>query len=166
MKKILSAKKWELTKTELKNFKFAGIVLAVIVAASLLMVSGTEPAEKKKVESKEYTEIEERLEKILSQVKGAGEVNVMVVFKDNGKDSLAMNTEYSKNSDGSVKTNSTAVLGQNKEVVVVQKYIPEVQGVIVTAQGADSPKVRDELKKAVVAVLPVAVHRIEILQGE
>lgn len=166
MKKILSLKNSELTKTELKNFKLAGIIAVVVIAALLLIMPGKESVKSDRRESVASLDIEQRLEKILSGVKGAGKVKVMVVFKDNGRDNIAMNTEYTKNGDGSVKTNSTAVLGKNKEVVIVQKSIPEVQGVIVTARGAENPKVRDELKKAVVAVLPVPIHRIEILTGE
>ena len=77
-----------------------------------------------------------------------------------------MNTEYSEDSDGSIKTQSTAVIGGNRDVIVVQKNIPEVQGVIITAQGADNQSVRENIKKAVVAALPVLSHRIEVLTGE
>ena len=46
----------------------------------------------KKEKPQELTEtaaLEQRLEEILSKVKGAGEVEVMVVFKDNGRENLA-----------------------------------------------------------------------------
>ena len=123
----------------------------------------------KKEKPQELTEtaaLEQRLEEILSKVKGAGEVEVMVVFKDNGRENLAVDTQYSQDADGKIKSEKTTVLGNGKEAVVVQKTIPTVQGVIVIAQGAYDSQVRENLKKAVEAALPVMSHRIEVLAGE
>ncbi len=144
------------------------LVVGVVVAASLMLAfSGEKSPEEKTIQTQtEEASIEKRLEEILSGVKGAGRVRVMIVYKDNGKENIAMNTEYSEDSDGSIKTQSTAVIGGNRDVIVVQKNIPEVQGVIITAQGADNQSVRENIKKAVVAALPVLSHRIEVLTGE
>ena len=106
------------------------------------------------------------LEKILSGIKGAGNVEVMVVFKDDGKEDIAMNREYSKDGEGSVKSGETAVMTSGRNAVIVQKNLPQVQGVIVTAEGAADEKVRDSIKNAVAAALPVAYHRIEVLEQE
>ena len=157
----------ELSGKELQNIKLAIPLVVVLVAALMLFFSGSATEEKTTAaEPAENEKVERRLEEILSGVKGAGNVRVMIVFKDDGRESIAMNTEYSEDSDGSIKTQSTAVLGENKNVIVVSRSIPEVQGVIVTAQGAENPQVREDIKKAVLAVLPVHSHRIEVLVGE
>lgn len=109
--------------------------------------------------------LEGRLEDILSDVKGAGKVKVMIVFKDDGKENIAMNSDY-ENSDGKIQSKSTAVMTSGREAVVLSKSIPEVQGVIVTAEGAENEDVKENLKKAVVALLPVLEHRVEILPME
>lgn len=166
MKEILFHGKRELTKRELQNLKLLGVGLVVIIASVMLGFSGEKKEEKVETAPTEILSTEKRLEEILSGVKGAGKVRVMIVYKDDGKENIAMNTEYSEESDGSIKTQSTAVLGGNREVIVVQKSIPEVQGVIVTAQGAEAENVRENIKKAVVAALPVLSHRIEVLTGE
>ena len=150
----------------MKEFKLVAIIGVIIVAAGMLVFSGNKKEEIVQNKTEVNTSVEQRLEEILSGIKGAGNVKVMVVFKDDGKENLAMNTEYYEDGDGSIKTNNTAVIGQNKEVVVVSRSIPEVQGVIVTAQGAENPQVKENIKKAVTAALPVASHRIEVLAGE
>ena len=154
MKKIFCQKKSELNPTKLKNIKLIVIFSVVGIAAIILFFSGNvKPAIKSETPVTETTMVEKRLEEILSRIKGAGNVRVMIVFKDDGKENIAMNKEYSQDSDGSVKTQTTAVLGENKEVVVIQKSIPEVQGVIVTAQGANCSEVRENIKKAIFYVL-------------
>ncbi len=156
-----------MTGKELKTVKLAAVLAVVVFAITMLVLP--EQTDKENLIGTVNTETdftEKKLEAILSGIKGAGNVKVMIVYKDNGKENLAMNTEYSEESDGSIKTQSTAVIGGNREVIVVQKSIPEVQGVIVTAQGAESPGVRENIKRAVAAVLPVMSHRIEVLTGE
>ena len=149
--------------------KTAVFVAAAIAAAA---VRAFAPNEDNKKETKSYgnvqdenSAIERRLERILSGVKGAGEVEVMVVFKDDGRENIAMNREYQRDGE-MVKSDETAVLTSGKNAVIVQKNLPGVQGVIVTAQGAGDETVKEKLKSAVAAALPVAYHRIEVLEKE
>ncbi len=160
-------KKSELKPSKLKNFKnllIAGLILVAVIVFSLSEKQVVKKAEEKPETAESH--IEERLEEILSKVKGAGKVEVMVVFKDNGRENIAMNVKKSQDGEGEFQSEETAVMGSDDKAVVIQKNIPEVQGVIVTAQGADNPQVREDLKRAVEAALPVLPHRIEVLPGE
>ena len=155
----------------MKNMKIdkKGIVIIglVIIAIIVFAFSGVDNRkENTKNKNNETGQLETRLEKILSGVKGAGNVEVMIVFKDSGRENIAMNTKYSEDGDGRSSSEQTAVVSSGKEPIVVQKNIPQVQGVIVTAQGAEDETVRENLKKAVEAVLPVLPHRIEVLPQE
>ena len=144
-------------------------IFAAIIAALVLVISPGDKDEKKTEPVSAQTsnsEIELRLEKILSGVKGAGEVEVMVVFKDDGKEDIAMNREYQKDGEGMIKSGETAVMTSGRNAVVVQKNLPNVQGVIVTAEGANDETVKENLKNAVAAALPVAYHRIEVFEKE
>ena len=149
--------------------KTAVFAAAAVVAAAVLAFAPGEKEEKSAETSAPaesgYFEIENRLEKILSGVKGAGEVEVMIVFKDDGRENIAMNREYQRDGER-VKSGETAVLTSGKNAVIVKKNLPEVQGVIVTAQGAGDEKIKENLKNAVAAALPVAYHRIEVLEKE
>ncbi|MBQ3054029.1 MAG: hypothetical protein IJC89_03900 [Clostridia bacterium] len=137
------------------------ILLILCIGIMIFTFSGKNNNVKKET-SIQRNEIEIRLEKILSGVQGAGQVEVMIVFKSDGKEDIAMNTQYSRDEDGKIKSEQSAVLSSNREAIVVQKKIPDVQGVIIIAEGADDEEVRENLKKATVAVLPVLSHRIEV----
>ncbi len=144
-------------------------IFAAIIAAIVLAISPGDKDEKPPLSgevSANNSEIELRLEKILSGIKGAGKVEVMVVFKDDGKEDIAMNREYQRDNAGMVKSGETAVMTSGRNAVVVQKNLPNVQGVIVTAEGANDETVKENLKNAVAAALPVAYHRIEVLEKE
>lgn len=167
---------WFQENLKLKSKKFkrpksatAIFIFAAIMSALVLTVSPQQAEEKSTAEvtaKADSSDIEKRLEKILSGIKGAGNVEVMVVFKDDGREDIAMNREYSKDGEGSVKSGETAVMTSGRNAVIVQKNLPQVQGVIVTAEGAADEKVRENLKNAVAAALPVAYHRIEVLEME
>ena len=163
---ISKSKSKKLKRPESKTPIF---IFAAVAAALVLAFSPWDGEKKEQPEAPLQTDsavIEARLEKILSGIKGAGNVEVMVVFKDDGKEDIAMNREYSKDGEGSVKSGETAVMTSGRNAVIVQKNLPQVQGVIVTAEGAADEKVRDSIKNAVAAALPVAYHRIEVLEQE
>ena len=47
---------------------------------------------------------------------------------------------------------------------VVKEYEPEIEGVIVAAQGADQPAVVQNILEAVQALLKVEVHKVKVLK--
>ncbi len=130
----------------------------------MLGVKNSPKAEEKNTETKENLEV--RLEEILSKIKGAGNVDVLIVYKNDGKEYFAADTEYTEDSQGNIKNKSEIVMGKDKEVISIQKTIPDVLGVIVTATGAYNNAVKENIKKAVLAALPVLSHRIEVLVSE
>lgn len=153
----------ELTPKQLYVIKIITILLAIIISIGVMSYSPSAPA----VTTSSTTDnLEQKLENILSQIKGAGKVKVLIVYKNDGTSNLAKDVEYTQESDGSTVNKSVVVMGKDKEAIIVQKNIPDVQGVIVTAQGAGDEDVRENIKKAVVAALPVMSHRIEVLTGE
>lgn len=153
----------ELTPKQLYVIKIIIILLAIVISVSVMSYEPSAPSVTTSVTT---DNLELKLENILSQIKGAGKVKVLIVYKNNGLDSLAKDVEYSQESDGSTVNKSVIVMGRDKEAIIVQKNIPDVQGVIVTAQGAGDEAVKENIKKAVEAALPVMAHRIEVLVGE
>ena len=47
---------------------------------------------------------------------------------------------------------------------MVKEYEPEIEGVIVAAQGADKPAVVQNILEAVQALLKVEVHKVKVLK--
>ena len=152
-----------MTPKQLYVIKITTVLLIIILSVSIISYEPSQPAV---TTSATADNLEIKLENILSQIKGAGEVKVLIVYKNDGTSNLAKDVEYTLESDGSTVNKSVIVMGKDKEAIIVQKNIPDVQGVIVTAQGAWDETVKQNIKKAVEAALPVMAHRIEVLVGE
>jgi stage III sporulation protein AG len=122
--------------------------------------------------------MEVRLQNILSQVSGAGRVEVMVTYRESAEDVLAdMDNVTEKrvteqdSSGGQRDTyeyekEADYVMSEdNKGTPYVTKSIsPKPQGVVVLAQGGDDPEVVEKLTRAVESLLDVSVHKIQVLK--
>lgn len=115
------------------------IILALLGALILIFAiptgkkEDTVSYETKETEGKE--ELEERLERILRNTEGVGEVKVMITQK--GEE------------DG--------FTGEKEEG-------SEVEGVVVVAEGAENALVKEKIQDIVVALFPIEVHKIEIVK--
>lgn len=121
--------------------------------------------------------IEERLSLILSQIRGAGKVDVMISYQTevqkvpmtdvkttttvtNEKDSNGGERKTEEiNKEESVIYEET---GSSKVPVVKQNLLPEIVGVIVVADGAGSLSVKENLIHAVEAIVDVPTHHIQV----
>lgn len=123
--------------------------------------------------------LEERLERVLSQMDGVGEVEVMITVADAGevvveKDRTGQSsvTEESDSAGGSRTVTQTQTEektisvenGQETRPYVQKEKLPTITGVVVVAEGAGSPSVISEISDSVMALLPVEVHRIKVVK--
>lgn len=115
--------------------------------------------------------LEERLSYLLSQVEGAGKVEVMI-YADSSSEMIPAyndqldsrsNEESDRVSVESSERRELALSGDNKPVIL-KVEIPEIKGVVVVAEGADDFLVKQELNKAVCTLLGVPEHRVQILK--
>ncbi|GFN35448.1 sporulation stage III protein AG [Tepidimicrobium xylanilyticum] len=118
--------------------------------------------------------LEEKLENILSQLKGVGAVKVMITLEDTVEKIPAFNT--TKNNETTSEVDSQGgtreivredmtiqVVTSNEGSLVVLKEIkPTVRGVIVIAEGAEDIRVKEMLYEAVKTVLGVPGNKVEI----
>ncbi|MBE7011558.1 MAG: hypothetical protein E7415_02675 [Ruminococcaceae bacterium] len=117
-------------------------------------------------------ELSREAEEALSQIKGAGTVEVVLSFESRGKTVIARNSQSKVQTDtGSVesretKENSDSVVvygqGQNETPYVTEEKLPVPSGVLVIASGADDESVRLELYEAVRALYGISSHRIKV----
>lgn len=128
-------------------------------------------------------ELEARLEQILSAVAGAGRVQVTVIL-DSGPEhiyaqdvSKEKKTIEEKDQVGGTRTTAEVnergnlVLVQEgsrgrEEPVIVKTIRPKIAGVLVLAEGARSPELREKLTHAVETVLAVPPHKVKVLPKE
>lgn len=175
----------ETIKTITKNKQNISFLLIAGIVI-LLLSNSVFSSENKKTEKKEkdVTSIsikndEERLEKILSKVYGAGKTDVMITY-DTGVEKITVkNSKISKStSDDTEKsggeTSSTQISEEHQTVMngsgnsltpfVTKEVNPRVRGVLVVADGAGDETVRYNLTNAVAAVLDVPYYRIQVLK--
>ncbi|HHY60512.1 MAG TPA: hypothetical protein GX504_07830 [Clostridia bacterium] len=126
--------------------------------------------------------LEERLEQILSQIAGAGTVDVSVFLATGTRYEYAISVSANKrvidekDQNGGVRLTTeenssdeyVLIRGHQAEEkpVVIQESRPQVQGVLVVADGARDARVRAQLMQAVQVALGVEPHRIQVLARE
>ncbi len=124
--------------------------------------------------------LEKRMENILSQMAGAGEVQVMITAADCGQTVLERDAESASSvleeTDASGGTRKNTERQIREEVVytidregkkipyVAQKRLPKINGVVVLAQGAGNVEVKENIIEAVSVLFQVNEHRIKVIK--
>lgn len=121
----------------------------------------------------------DRLEQILSKIRGVGRVEVMITYISDGESIPAYDTRKSesatveKDSGGGTRSlnqiqDDSSVVYEDrqsggKSPVIVKEMRPEARGVVVVADGAGDPEVTAEICGAVQVLMDIPVHRIKVL---
>lgn len=146
-------------------------------------ISGTQGAAGTDTAALTYEEqLEKRLSAILSQVAGAGRVEVMVTLESRGERIVEKDTPESRksveetDSSGGSRTTDEQDWGEEtvyyedgsggKSPYVVKELEPNIEGVLVLAEGGDSAVVKQELLEAVQALFPIEAHKVKIMKLE
>ena len=112
-------------------------------------------------------ETERRMAEILSKVEGAGEVDVMLTYRQTEEKTIAHN-ETREESGETLRMEQTAILLEDgdgaTQPLVLTEMSPVVEGVVIAAQGADSPGVAAALNRAAQALLDVPAHKVAVLK--
>ena len=137
---------------KLKNIKHIEIYITIIFAIILILIffssTGTKKTANSSISNRATQEttittyvsnMEDKLEQILSQVQGASNVNVMITLD----------------------MSSTTV----KDNVIETSDFPPVKGVVIVAKGVENTGVKMNILKAVQAVIDISSGRIEILSS-
>lgn len=156
----------KLTK-KLGNKKQIWIILiigVVLLLAAPVSTTKKESIQNQTVDQEYYHHLEQRLEKTLEQVEGAGKVTVLLTPKSFGKISVAKDTK-SNTSDTNQNYEEAVVLSDGDSPVIVEEYYPTVGGALIVASGAKTETVKINLKRAASAALQIGINRIEVLEG-
>ena len=129
-----------------------------------------------------YTkEQEQRLAQILSQIDGAGSVEVMITLKSSSEKVLDKDIESDqeatteRDSQGgtrqtsrSNKKESTVYNGNNTDEspYVSKELSPQVEGVVVLADGGGNAVVKENISGAVQALFDIEPHKIRIMNKQ
>ena len=124
-------------------------------------------------------QLEARVKRILKTVDGVGQVEVMIVLKSSeekvlrvDKNSSDSATDEKDSSGGTRKITSaeqqeSTILtgsGENTAPIVEKEIRPEIEGIIISAQGGGSPTVKAEISSAMEALFNLPPHKIKVLK--
>ena len=162
---------------KIKKIKNIEVAVAVIALALILIIyagiTGIKKANEDIVtEETKSDNLELRLETILSEINGAGEVKVMITY-DGSIEYITANTSNinSNTTVDTTRTNTTTsttispiIVNNNgsSEPVIIKEIEPRIKGVIIVAEGASDIMVRLELMRAVMVALNIGAENIEI----
>ena len=154
----------------LSKYKYVGIVLAIGIVLMMLPSNDLHTDETEKVQSKNETvelSLEERMEQILSCVKGAGKVKVMLSISKGESSVYQTDSTYSQNDTNTNSSTQTILItdsNRNESGLIYQRNPPTYQGAIVLTQGADDPQVKLAIVDAVMDVTGLGADRISVLK--
>lgn len=118
--------------------------------------------------------LEKELEKLLEKVQGAGQVQVLVILKDNGekiveKDVQTESSSVSEGGEGAMEENfssqESTVMENGQTPWVNREILPEVTGIAVVAEGGGSAVVKSEISSMLEALFGLPAHKIKVLEG-
>ena len=186
-------------KKKIENLVFFIVILIITVVAINIIWNGNKQTNKQDtnttskklaLESKEFVQneqindnstsnVEERLEKILSRIEGVGDVKVFINYRESSEivamyneNSKVSNTEENDTSGGIRKIQSTDI---QKDIIykeengektpITQKIVqPKLEGAIITAKGANNAEIKTNIIQAVEAVTGLATHKIQVFE--
>lgn len=173
---------WMTGKTEKKKWGRNDWLILILLGVLLMIVAlpskepEDEPLEKEKekqetsagvqdqMTTEEYVSyLERKLADILSEMRGIGQVDVMITLCDEGE--TVVNKDVSQN-ENSYEESTTLLEGDDitSPYVTKQKY-PAVEGVVVVAEGAGNAGISTDITETVMALFDVEVHKVKVLSG-
>ena len=126
------------------------------------------------------TEMETKLKNILKQVSGIGEVEVMITLKASGElvplkdDPSTQESVNEVDGEGGSRTNNSVTREEstilytdqdgNFVPYIIQEIEPEVEGVMVIAEGGDNAMIKKDIMEAVQVLFGVPAHKVKVMK--
>jgi len=194
MNEILDKIKDALTKMNNKKFinnLFIILLISIIflIVANVFFGSKTKSIDRathnyiqdanSSLESDYSSYLEKKLVDILSKLNGVGKVSVMITLENSVEKITATNTTKTtentleNDSEGGTReihredlTTQVVTKGNDGSLLVVKEIKPTVQGVIVVAEGADDPKIKEMLYNGVKTVLGIKGNKVQVYSSK
>ena len=123
--------------------------------------------------------LEDRLNRTLSQIEGAGEVKVMITLKSSAEKVLDKDTESdqetvteedsqggTRQSSKTSRTDSESNSQGSGSPYVSKELSPKIEGVVVIADGGENAVVKENISSAVQALFDIEPHKIRIMKKQ
>ncbi|HHV09065.1 MAG TPA: stage III sporulation protein AG [Clostridiales bacterium] len=126
------------------------------------------------------SEMEKRLEKILGKVSGIGDVEVMITLKASAEqvplkdDPTTQESVNEVDGEGGSRTNNNITREESTVLVtnengksqpyIIQELEPEVEGVLVIAEGGDDAKIKMDIMEAAQVLFGIPAHKVKVMK--
>ena len=153
-----------------KKYRYAALVLIIGLVLMAIPITGDNAEEKQSNAISEIVTqptLEEKLESVLSQINGAGEVRVILTIAS-GEQTIFQTNDDTTNSNESTSLNVDTVTvtdADKNQVGLVRQVNPATyQGAVIVCQGADDPAVQLAIVDAVSKLTGLGSNRISVLK--
>ncbi len=152
--------------------------LAVMILLMLSTVSCKDSGDPRRNVSQEQTEdhsemereLEQRLERLISEIDGAGKVSVMVtmdtsstrIYDRNVKSENSQQSGADGLSESVGRQTEVVLAGSSKEPLQIGTVQPQVRGAAVVCTGAADPVVRERVANTVAKALNIGISRLYV----
>ena len=149
--------------------KYRYVILVLVIGIGLMALPDREETQQEPttatVVSNSQTDQAEALTQILSQIRGAGKVKVLLTVAA-GERTVYQTDQDTSTGSGSVRCETVIVTNADRaqQGLVQQIVAPENRGAIVVCQGADDPNVRLAIVEAVANATGLGTNRISVLK--
>ena len=152
-------------------YKNRAVALVVLVGVLLMLLptgkSEAQQPQRQETVSEPRENLETRLEQILSQVSGAGNVRVLLT-QERGETSVYQldRQEVTDGDRREIRQDTITVTGSDRqqEGLLTQVEAPRYRGAVIVCQGGDNPTVRLSVVEAVSGATGLPSNRITVLK--
>ena len=164
-------KLWEKLRILAGRYRHAILVVLIGLALMLLPLGGgaqtDEKPETQAVAPTVQTDLEQRLESILSRVSGAGEVEVLLTERSGQETHYQTDTQTDSEENAASENISTVIVedADSAEAGLIRRTDPPVYlGAVVVCQGADDPRVKLAIVEAVRCATGLGADQITVVK--
>lgn len=154
---------------KLKKYKFVALIL--LVGLVLMLLPSGERGESAPAEGGEelfsLEQTERRMEGILKDIQGVGQVNVMLTLKSGATLELAKDSSTSVRESETKRESDVVTISRGsggEEVVVTQQRYPLYQGAVVVCEGGGNSTVRLTVIEVVSVLTGLGSDKITVVQ--
>ena len=176
-------------KKSVENLILLAILLIIVIVAINYIWKDNEKAKKDNANStkvladtniieentSQNNDLEQKLKKILSNISGVGEVEVLITYSQTSVVNPIYNEDYGESvteeedtSGGKRKVSSTTnkkeVVSSNNDVITQSVTSPQIQGAVVIAKGAGDANVKANIIQAVEAATGLSTYKIQVFE--
>lgn len=150
----------------IKEYKYILLVLAVGMFLILIPEKGEHSVQESLPEIKEETDddLELRLGEVLSQIEGAGKVEVLLTEEKGGRTLFQTDTDRSGQENSRTTTVIITDSGKNERGLIQQTDPAIYRGAVVVCQGADNAAVRLAIVEAVANATGLSTDKISVIK--